>query len=52
MKLTLALYPYKIIELGTHLGFESEKLRVKYKNWGGYGWQKELDLLKSSDSNQ
>lgn len=38
--------PNKIIELGAHPGFESTELKEKYKNWGNYNWQKELDLLQ------
>jgi len=33
------------VELGCHPGFEDENLRAKYKSWGNYNWQKELDLL-------
>lgn len=38
-------YPNKIIELGCHPGHESEELRIKYKHWGNYNWEKELDVL-------
>ena len=41
-------YPNKIIELGCHPGFESEELKRKYKNWGNYNWQKELQTLKAN----
>jgi len=37
----------KTVELGCHPGFEDEVLRVKYKHWGGYNWEKELDNLKT-----
>lgn len=40
-------HPDKIIELGCHPGFENEELRTKYKHWGSYNWQKELELLKN-----
>jgi predicted glycoside hydrolase/deacetylase ChbG (UPF0249 family) len=39
-------YPDKIIELGCHPGYENEELKKKYKHWGDYNWQKELNLLK------
>jgi chitin disaccharide deacetylase len=35
-----------MIELGTHPGYEDDDLRMKYKSWGSYNWQKELDLLR------
>lgn len=41
-----ARYPDKIIELGSHPGFENDELRNKYKHWGGYNWQKELEILR------
>jgi len=41
-------FPDKIIELGCHLGFENEELKNKYKHWGGYNWEKELELLKNA----
>jgi len=34
-----------LVELGCHPGQEDGNLRGKYKNWGNYNWQKELDLL-------
>lgn len=40
-------YPDKIIELGCHPGYESEELKKKYKHWGGYNWEKELELFKT-----
>ena len=39
-------YPNKVIELGCHPGYENEELRNKYKRWGNYNWEKELNLLK------
>ena len=39
-------YPDKIIELGCHPGHENEELKEKYKNWGNYNWEKELNLFK------
>ncbi|MBI2063497.1 MAG: ChbG/HpnK family deacetylase [Candidatus Yanofskybacteria bacterium] len=39
-------YPDKIIELGCHPGYENEDLRIRYRHWGNYNWQKELELLK------
>jgi predicted glycoside hydrolase/deacetylase ChbG (UPF0249 family) len=39
-------YPNKNIELGCHPGFENQQLLNKYRHWGGYHWQKELDVLK------
>ena len=41
-------YPDKIIELGFHPGYKNENLRSKYRHWGGYNWQKELEMLKSN----
>ena len=38
-------YPDKIIELGCHPGYENKDLRLKFKHWGNYNWQKELNLL-------
>ena len=38
-------YPDKVVELGCHPGYENEKLRQKYRHWGDYNWQKELELL-------
>jgi len=38
-------YPDKIVELGCHPGYKNEELRKKYKHWGNYNWQKELELL-------
>jgi len=38
--------PSKIIELGCHPGYENNDLRIKYKHWGNYNWQKELNFLK------
>ncbi|OGM96160.1 MAG: hypothetical protein A3B86_02585 [Candidatus Yanofskybacteria bacterium RIFCSPHIGHO2_02_FULL_38_22b] len=40
------IHPDKIVELGSHPGYEDESLRRQYKHWGNYNWQKELDLLK------
>ena len=40
-------YPDKLIELGCHPGFESERLKEKYKSWGNYNWQKELKTLEN-----
>ena len=40
-------YPNKVIELGTHPGYESEELKMKYGTWGSYSWQKELNILKN-----
>lgn len=40
-------YPDKIIELGCHPGYETEDLRLKFKHWGNYNWQKEWELLKN-----
>ena len=39
-------YPDKIIELGCHPGFEAESLKIKYKHWGAYNWQKEIKMLQ------
>lgn len=39
-------YPDKIIELGCHPGYENEELKKKYKHWGDYNWEKELNILK------
>jgi len=39
-------YPDKVIEFGCHPGYENEELRNKYKRWGNYNWEKELNLLK------
>lgn len=38
-------YPDKVIELSCHPGFEDKDLRIKYKHWGDYDWQKELEIL-------
>ena len=38
-------YPDKVIELGCHLGYEDEELKRKYKHWGNYNWERELELL-------
>lgn len=38
-------YPDKIVELGCHPGFENKDLRIEYKHWGDYDWQKELEIL-------
>lgn len=38
-------YPDKVVELGCHPGHEDEELRKKFKHWGNYNWQKELELL-------
>lgn len=42
-------YPDKTIELGCHPSFEDESLKIKYKHWGGYNWQKELKVLQEYD---
>lgn len=34
-----------ITELGCHPGYETSELREKYKHWGNYNWQKELEIL-------
>jgi predicted glycoside hydrolase/deacetylase ChbG (UPF0249 family) len=39
-------YPDKTIELGCHPGFETESLKIKYKHWGVYNWQKEIKMLQ------
>ncbi len=39
-------YPDKIIELGCHPGYEDEELKRKYKHWGRYHWQGELEVLR------
>ncbi|HEY4484395.1 MAG TPA: ChbG/HpnK family deacetylase [Candidatus Paceibacterota bacterium] len=39
-------YPDKVIELGCHPGYESESLRKKFKHWGNYNWEEELNLLR------
>lgn len=39
-------YPDKTIELGCHPGFEDENLKIKYKHWGAYNWQKEIKMLQ------
>ncbi len=41
-------YPDKVIELGCHPGFENENLRNKYRRWGNYNWEKELEILKNN----
>lgn len=41
-------YPDKVVELGCHPGYENEDLMHKYKHWGNYSWQKELETLKTS----
>ena len=41
-------YPGKIIELGSHPGFENDDLRTEFKHWGYFNWEKELNLLKQS----
>jgi len=40
-------YPDKIVELGCHPGYENEELRQKYRHWGDYNWQEELEILKN-----
>lgn len=35
------------VELGCHPGYETPELREKYKHWGKYSWQNELELLKN-----
>ena len=38
-------YPDKIVELGCHPGYEGEDLKEKFKHWGNYNWQRELEIL-------
>ena len=38
-------HPDKVIELGSHPGYEDENLRKQYEHWGNYNWQKEFNLL-------
>lgn len=38
-------HPDKVVELGSHPGYESDDLLAKFKHWGYYNWRKELDLL-------
>ena len=38
-------YPDKVVELGCHPGYESNDLKIKFKHWGNYNWEKELSLL-------
>ncbi len=38
-------YPNNMIELGCHPGYENDDLKTKFKHWGNYNWQKELELL-------
>lgn len=38
-------HPDKVVELGSHPGYESDDLSAKFKHWGYYNWRKELDLL-------
>ena len=45
-------YPDKVVELCCHPGYENEKLRNKYKRWGNYNWEKELNLLKDVTINE
>lgn len=40
-------FPDKLIELGSHPGFESTELVQKYSHWR-YSWQKEIEVLKNS----
>ncbi|MBP9822433.1 MAG: ChbG/HpnK family deacetylase [Candidatus Pacebacteria bacterium] len=40
--------PTKIIEVGCHPGFENDELRERYKDWGNYGWERELKVLEES----
>lgn len=40
-------YPKETVELGCHPGFEDETLRKKYRHWGNYHWQQELETLKN-----
>lgn len=42
-------FPDKLIELGSHPGFESTELVQKYSHWR-YNWQKEIEVLKNSKS--
>ncbi|HEY4509071.1 MAG TPA: ChbG/HpnK family deacetylase [Candidatus Paceibacterota bacterium] len=44
-------YPEKNVELGCHPGFENPNLIEKYKQWGRYNWQNELELLKRTQNN-
>lgn len=43
-------YSDKIIELGCHPGYNNGELENKYKKWGSYNWEKELELLKNHRS--
>ena len=36
-------YSGKIVELGCHPGYETDDLKEKFKHWGNYNWQKELE---------
>jgi len=38
-------YPDKAVEFGCHPGHENNDLQNKYKHWGDYNWEKELNLL-------
>lgn len=40
-------FPDKVVELGCHPGYEDENLRNKYRHWGRYHWQKEIEVLKN-----
>lgn len=41
-------FPDKVVELGCHPGYEDDNLRNKYRHWGCYNWQKEIEVLKNS----
>lgn len=41
------MYPEKVIELGCHLGFKSQKLVEKYSHWH-YNWEEEIEVLKNN----
>lgn len=45
-KQTAQNYGDKSVELGCHIGYESGELKEKYEHWGGYNWQRELEILK------
>ncbi|OGN00517.1 MAG: hypothetical protein A2651_00455 [Candidatus Yanofskybacteria bacterium RIFCSPHIGHO2_01_FULL_42_12] len=38
----------KIVELGCHPGHRNEDIKMRYRHWGDYNWQKELSLLKQN----
>ncbi len=41
-------HPDKIIELGSHPGYQNQNLMEKYGHWGYHNWQKELEVLKNN----